>query len=141
MYNHPNNAFYFSVWQYYSRPATTRGAPYPGIAVLGNNTGNSFIALQPWEVSNSGGTQQPPANFIGYNFAGTLGVAGNGGAGTSLWQGGVTKFTGALPGTSAGFVCMPFIWGGTGGPFSGYPHVGPSQIFYRCYLEDRTPTA
>jgi len=141
MYAHPNNAFYYSVWQYYSRPATTRGTPYPGVAVFGVNTGNSFFALQPWEISSPAGSQQPNGNYIGYGFQGTLGLAGSGGAGNSLWQGGVSKFTGTLPGSTATFASVPFMWGGCGGPYNAYPHVGPSQIFYRCYLEDLTVSA
>lgn len=135
MYNHPGNAFYYSIWQYYSRAATTRGAPYPGVAVFGSSTGNGFIALQPWEISSPSGSEQPGGNYLGFNFEGTLGLANSGGIGNSLWLGGVTKFTGTLPSSGSGVYCLPFIWGGSGGPYNSY-RSGPSQIFYRCYLED-----
>jgi hypothetical protein len=141
MYANSTNAFYYSVWQYYTRGATTRGTPYPGVAIFGVNTGNAFIALQPWEVSSPAGTQQPFGNYLGYGFSGTLGITGNGGYGYSFWQGGVNRFSGNLPGASSGLACIPFIWGGSGGPYNGYPHAGASQIFYRCYLEDLTYSA
>ncbi len=143
LYNNQSHAFYFSVWQYYSRAATTRGAPYPGIACFGVNTGNGFIALQPWEISSPAGSQQPSTtgHYIGYNYLGTLGLASSGGTGNSLWQGGVNNYSATPPANNIATICIPYIWGGAGGPFSAYPHVGSSSVFYRCYLEDMTVSA
>ncbi len=143
LYNNQSHAFYFSVWQYFSRGATTRGSPYPGIACFGINTGNGFIALQPWEISNPSGSQQPSntGHYIGYNCLGTLGLASSGGMGNSFWQGGVNSYVSTPPANNIATLCMPYVWGGSGGPFNAYPHAGFSSVFYRCYLEDLTVSA
>jgi hypothetical protein len=131
MLANPDHSYYLSIWQYFTRAATTSGSPYPGYAMFGTNTGIGIMSLQ---VGGAGTAAMfaPGSHNIGYNSVGSGGLI----TGASLLQYGVNQHAGTI-GT---FNAIPFQFGGQGGAFSGL-HVGPSQIFYRCYLEDLTVSA
>lgn len=129
--SNPDHAYYLSIWQYITRPCTTAGAPYPGFAMFGTNTGNVITGLQ---VGSAGSAAMylSAAHSIGYNNVGSAGLV----TGLSFLQYGESAHTGTITSWAA----IPFMFGGQGGPFSGL-HIGCSQTFYRCYFEDLTVSA
>ncbi len=125
------HAFYFGIWDYMTRAGTTAGSPYGGLAsVLAYNTSNylfddSYSALEPQTSGNglAGSTSSGRSNNLAT------------GARLATW--GANGFTGTYSGSPS---VIPYIWGGTGGPFVGL-HIGASQILYRQYIEDLTVSA
>jgi hypothetical protein len=131
MLANPDHSYYLSLWQYFTRAATTSGSPYPGYAMFGTNTGIGIMSLQVGGAG-TGAMFAPGTHNIGFNSVGSGGLV----TGASFLQYGVNQHAGAI----GSFNAIPFQFGGQGGAFSGL-HVGPSQIFYRCYLEDLTVSA
>jgi len=128
----PDHAYYCSIWHYVTRGATTSGAPYDGAMIVGNNTGNGLFAVQP--QSGTGGV-------LGVGTAYARNTVGAGAlllnvTGPAFLQWAMT----AHVGLTANWYFLPYIFGGTGGPFGSY-HIGHSSIFYRMYFEDMTVSA
>lgn len=127
----PNHAYYMSFWHRVTRVFTTGGSPYPGFAILGVNTSVYIIQGTP---KADGTSVFDSANLLGKAVLGTSGLS----TGIGFQAEGVSAHTGTPQ--SANFVAVPYIFGGTGGPYNGY-HVGGSQILYRSYIEDLTVSA
>jgi hypothetical protein len=134
LYNNQTHAYYFSLWQYFTRAFTTGGSPFPGLGIVGQNTSIGFLGYTP---ANGTDPIAPGTNKLGTTaFIGSEGLA----TGASFIGNGVSQWTGTAPASASNINVDMFIWGGQGGPFSGL-HVGGSQIFYRCYFEDLTVSA
>lgn len=116
------HSFYVSIWDNVTRAFTTAASPYPGISIVGNGSANAQYVVQPGTNQVTVGTSLGLSESRNYLTTGT-----------GLLQFG---FTG-VAGTISAYNDWLYMFGGTGGAFSGL-HVGGSQIIYRIYVEDLT---